>query len=106
MITLGLVEKININGKEFLAKIDTGADSSCIDLKSASRLNLGPIVGFRRIKSAHGKSIRPTVKALIRLKGRAIRAELSVVSRSKLKYKVLLGKRTLKKLGFLIDPRK
>ena len=63
-------------------------------------------MGFKKITSSHGKSLRPTVKAIIEIKGKSIKATLTVIPRTKLKYKVLLGKKTLKKLGFLIDTNK
>jgi hypothetical protein len=106
METLGIIEKIKIEDKEFKAKVDTGADSSSIDLVAASKLNLGPITGFKEIFSANGKSLRPTIRAKLNVRGKTIRTTFTVMPRSKLKYKVLLGRKTLKRLGFLIDPAK
>ena len=106
METLGIIEKIKLNDKVFYAKVDTGADSSSVDLVAASELNLGPITGFKEIKSSHGKSIRPTIKAKVEIRGKSLRTTFTVMPRSKLKYKVLLGRKTLKRLGFLIDPSK
>ncbi len=101
--TVGAIEKIKINGSEVLAKIDTGASKSSIDLDLAIKLKLGSILKKHTIISSHGKSIRPVIKAKLEIRGRTINAFFNIVSRSTLRYKVLIGKNILKR-GFLIDP--
>lgn len=105
METIGLIEKVKIKDKEVLAKIDTGADTSSIDINLASELQLGPILDTKHIKSSNGESLRPVIKATIILKGKEIKAKFSISDRQNMKYDILIGKNILKK-GFLIDPKK
>jgi hypothetical protein len=102
---IGLIEKIEINGQKFKAKIDTGATLSSMDSKIAARLKLGPIVRVSRVKSSHGRSLRPVVRASVKIKGRKIRASFNLTDRKEMKYDVLIGKNILNK-GFLIDTGK
>ncbi|HLC57685.1 MAG TPA: RimK/LysX family protein [Candidatus Nanoarchaeia archaeon] len=103
---IGLSEKIMINGKAVLAKIDTGAERNSLDVRLAAELGLGPIIGVRRYVNVHGKTIRPLVKAHLEINGKKIHASFNLFDRQNLKFRVLIGKKTLKKAGFLIDPRK
>nr|MCK4930109.1 ATP-dependent zinc protease [Nanoarchaeota archaeon] len=104
---VGLIEKIivrsNSNKKELIARIDTGATKSSIDLTLASKLKLGPVVDSRLIKSAHGTRLRPVVEAEVTIHGRTLRAKFTLADRNHMKYPVLIGQNILKK-GFLIDP--
>ena len=108
-ITVGLTEKIRLvsngNSKDFTAKIDTGATKSSIDIKLASKLNLGPVIKSKIIKSAHGNKLRPIVEAEILLAGKKIKSEFTLADRSHMKYDVLIGVNILKD-GFLVDPSK
>jgi hypothetical protein len=100
---VGLVEEVSICGRAVLARIDTGAATSSIDLGLASDLQLGPLVAKRTVRSAHGKRIRPVLKALVQIKQRRIKASFTVVHRAHLEYPILIGRNILKK-NFLIDP--
>ena len=104
-IILGLTEKVKINGKEVLAKIDTGASRNSIDMNLATELNLGPIVRVSKIRSVHGRTTRPVVQAKLEIKGKKFKALFNLISRSRMKYKVLIGRRILKQ-GFLVDASK
>jgi len=99
---IGLSEKILINGKPFTARIDTGASRSSIDMSIAGELNLGPILRTSRVRSAHGSSIRPVVKAQLKIRDRTIKATFTIADRTELKYPILIGRNILK-FGFLID---
>ena len=101
---LGLVEPVRINGKNFLAKVDTGADISSIDEKLANQLNIVNVVGNMRFKNAHGSRIRQLIECNVDIHGRLIKTRFSMANRSQLKYKILLGKNILE--GFLIDVNK
>lgn len=103
---IGLTEKIKINGKPVLARIDTGAttNSICVDL--ASELKLGPIVKTSTIlSSSNGREVRPVVKASLEIGGRKFNASFNISNRAHMRYRVLIGQKILKK-GFLIDPSK
>ena len=104
-IILGLIEKVKINGKEIIAKIDTGADRNSIDTKLAAELNLGPITQTTKITSSHGDSIRPVVQAELEIKNKKIQTQFNLTNRTHMKCPVLIGKEVLKK-GFIIDPSK
>jgi hypothetical protein len=104
---VGLTEKIILKGKkgtkELIARIDTGATKSSIDISLASQLELGPVVDSRIVKSAHGEKLRPVVRAEVILKGKTIEAKFTLADRQKMKYQVLIGQNILKK-NFLVDP--
>jgi len=103
-ITIGLIEKVKINGKEILAKIDTGADRCSLDKTLAKEMGLNNIVKTMQVKSSHGKSIRPVVQASLEIKGKKFKANFNLADRSNLKYPVLIGNSILKK-GFVIKPQ-
>ena len=108
-IVIGLVEKITIKGngraKTLLARIDTGATKSSIDINLAKELSLGPVIMSKLIKSAHGSKLRPIVEADVVLAKRKMRTEFTLVERGHMKYRVLIGQNILKN-GFIIDPLK
>src|SRR3989344_5178738 len=100
--TIGLVERVTIQGKPVKAKIDTGAERNSIDVTLAAELGLGPIIGVRNVVSSHGRSVRPIVHGSLEIKGKKIKASFNLFDRKRLQYKVLIGKKTLKQCGFLI----
>ena len=107
---LGLIEEIilyDVNGveKRLLAKIDTGANISSIDMSLATELSLGPIIRTKTVVSSHGRSLRPVVGISIDLAGRKMDGNFSLYNRSHMTFKVLIGRDVLKH-GFLIDPSK
>ena len=107
-IVIGIIEKVKIKGKkekELLAKVDTGAHHNSMNMKLASELKLGPITRTAIIKNAHGKVVRPVVKATIEIKGKIIESEFNLSNREHMKYPILIGLNVLKQ-GFLIDPSK
>ena|SRR3989344_4745139 len=103
---IGLSERVKINGKEVLAKIDTGAERNSLDIRLAAELGVGPIIGVKRYVNVHGKTVRPIIKAHLVIKGKKILASFNLFDRQKLGCRALIGKKTLKTCGFLIDPRK
>jgi len=106
---IGLTEKIILIGpkkaKPLMARIDTGATLGSIDKKIAKELKLGPVIRTKLVKSSHGQSDRPVIKASIKIGSRRIKAGFTLADRSNLKYKVLIGQNILKK-RFIIDPDK
>lgn len=104
-IVIGLIENITLeNGVKYRAKIDTGADSSSIDVNLLAKLGDKKIFSHKIIKSALGKTKRPTVKLDVEFQGIKFTEKFSVADRSNLRYKLLIGKDILKKEGFIIDP--
>ncbi|MBU4501917.1 MAG: RimK/LysX family protein [Nanoarchaeota archaeon] len=102
---IGLIETVKINGKEVLARIDTGAEYSSIDESLAEELELGPVIREIKIRSASGKTRRPIIKTKLEIKGKILESEFNLANRKHMKYKILVGQDILKD-GFLIDPEK
>ena len=106
---LGFIEEVIIfspsgKKKRVLARIDTGATTSSIDVDLAAILRMGPIIGTRLIKSASGSSIRPVIEAEIEVKGKQISTEFTIADRTEMKYPILIGQNILENNNFLIDP--
>ncbi|MFC1755475.1 RimK/LysX family protein [Thermoproteota archaeon] len=107
---IGLTEPAVVIGpkgdkKEVVARIDTGATKSSIDVKLAADLSLGPIIKAKLIRSASGAGLRAVVNAKIILADKELKTEFTLADRSHMKYAVLIGQNILKE-GFLIDPAK
>jgi hypothetical protein len=111
-IIIGLTEKVTIysddkkKSKEVTARIDTGAASNSIDASLAADMNLGPIIRTTVVKSANGQSLRPVVDAEISIGDEHIKTTFTIADRSKMRYKILVGRKSLTKRNFLIDPNK
>lgn len=108
-IVLGLTEEVTVNGPEgkktIIARIDSGAVKSSIDLQLASEMRLGPIVASKLVKSANGKKLRPIIEVELELCGSRSKEHFTMADRSHMKYQMLIGQNILKH-GFLIDPCK
>lgn len=106
-LVLGLTEKVKLEtGKSYVAKIDTGADSSSIDKSLVEHLEKKEILEHKVVRSALGRHKRPALKVEIELHGKKFNELFTVSDRSSLKYKLLIGNNILKKEGFLVDPCK
>lgn len=108
---VGLTERVLVRGpggtsKEVLARIDTGATKSSIDVRLAAELKLGPVLKTKLVKSASGTTLRPVVKATIDISNKTIPAEVTIADRSHMKYRILIGQNILCDNGFIIDPAK
>ena len=108
-IKLGLVEEVELLNSEetkqenVSARIDTGAMYSSVDIRIASKLNLGPIVGYKKVKSANGNSLRPIVEAKIKIKDKIIETKVTLADRDRMTYSILIGVNLLNQ-GFIVDP--
>jgi hypothetical protein len=103
---LGQVEIIEIKNKKILAKVDTGAEKSSIDLSLAKKLGLtNNLWGIKKIKSSNGEEYRPVVESKLKIKNKKIPIKLTVTKRKNLKYPMLIGKDVLKR-NFFIDVSK
>lgn len=103
-LVIGFIEEVKLeNGKTYLAKIDTGADSSSIDELLIEEIGEKEIVSHKIIRSALGRVRRPTMMINIEMKGIKFYEKFSISDRRNLKYKILIGKDILRKEGFLID---
>ncbi len=108
-IELGLVEEVellNLEESKNLkanARIDTGAMYSSVDIRVASKLNLGPVVGYKKVKSANGNSLRPIVEAKVKIKNRLVTTKVTLADRDKMTYSMLIGVNILAD-GFMVNP--
>mgnify|MGYP000243087601 CR=1 FL=1 len=107
--SIGLNEVVEVfgsdgNSTKVIAKIDTGAGVSSIDVGLAAELSLGPLLKTEKVKSSLGVAKRAVVRAKITVKGKTIESNFTIADRSRLKFPLLLGKNSLRKLGFLINP--
>ncbi len=104
---IGLAEPVTIFTKEgikktIMAKIDTGASKSSVDINLASHLKLGPIVKSKLVKSASGNKMRPVIEVEIALADKKMKDEFTLADRWHMKYRVLIGQNVLRH-GYLID---
>ena len=110
--TIGLTEDVEVYSidktkkRKVKARIDTGAHSNSVDSKLAASLNLGPVVKTTVVKSANGESLRPVVKMKIKIGGKEMSGLFTIADRTKMNYRVLIGRNILSKSGFLIDPKR
>ncbi len=102
---LGLYEYVFIKGKKILARIDSGAVKSSIDVALAAELRLGPVIGSKIIRNVAGSTHRPLIDVSLKLCGRQIKASFTLQSRKHMNFKILIGQNILKQ-GFIIDPDK
>ena len=108
--TIKAVEEIKIKSSDgrkvkVMAKIDTGAWNSSIDIKLAHDLGLyqkGRELWHKKALSSLGEEERPVVEIIFWITGKKINSFATVADRSKLTYPVIIGRQDLS--GFLIDP--
>ena len=108
--TINAIEEIKIidaDGRSYkvLAKIDTGAWSTTIDISLAKKMGLlrkNKIITTRRKLSSLGEEQRPVISFSFWLSGKKIVTRATVSDRKPLRYQVLIGRIDLQ--GFLISP--
>lgn len=100
---VGLNEEVEILGKKYLAKIDTGACRNSIDRNLARKLGLCKVVNRKSVRSSNGSSYRDIVECFVKVGGRKMHTTFSLADRKDMKYSIILGRNFLKR-GFLVDP--
>ncbi len=91
--------------QKVLAKIDTGAWSSAIDIKLARKMGIyskSRNKTTRRKLSSLGEEQRPVIDVVMWIAGKRIKTLMTVADRSKLRYQVIIGRVDLD--GFVINP--
>lgn len=102
---IGLIETIILeNGKSYKAKIDTGADSSSIDINIAQQFEDKQVLTHKYIRSALGRHKRPVISLGIEIKDKKCVDEFTISDRKNMTFKILIGKDILQKEEFIIDP--
>ncbi|MFA6064319.1 MAG: RimK/LysX family protein [archaeon] len=109
---IGLVDLVRIKGKKGViikkALFDTGATRTCIDVRTAAKAGVGPIISSVKIKSAsspRGYTRRAIAEAIIIVKGKKIKTGVNIEDREGLPYSVLIGRDIIHN-NFLIDVSK
>lgn len=92
---------------DILAKVDTGAYSSSLDESFFKSLNLDEkVIKNKMVRNVHGEENRDVYEIDLIIKDIKISSELNVFDRSQMKYKMILGRQDIKKLGALVDVTK
>lgn len=106
---IGLVELVKVRGKKGTvtkkALFDTGATRTSIDVKTAAKAGIGPIVSSVRVKSAsssRGYMRRAIAEAIIIVKGKKIKTGVNLEDREGMPYSVLIGRDIIHN-NFIID---
>jgi alpha-L-glutamate ligase-like protein len=108
--TVGAYEEVEVlghNGKSEMieAKIDTGADGSSIDRILAEELGLldnENILYYDYFSNANGRKKREVVGVTFVMAGRKIKTQVSIADRSRLRTKMLIGRRDLKQFAIVV----
>lgn len=108
--TMGIVEKVKIIGVKSTssyAVFDTGARTTSVDVRMASRAGLGPITGVVRVKnpSVKSHSRRPLVLAKVEIDGKEFEREINIQDRSHMNFPIIIGRDILAG-NFIVDPQK
>lgn len=105
---LGVIEKITIYGekkkKVILAKIDTGAYRTSIDVDLVHELGLDLHDKTVHIRSGTGRQKRRTARVRFKLRGKEVKSLVTYTERSHLRFPIIIGRKDIK--GFLVDPSK
>ena len=101
------VEVIGHNGKREVvrAKIDTGADGSSIDRVLADELGLlesDNILYYDYFRNALGRKKREIVGVTFVMAGRKMKTQISIADRSRLRAKMIVGRRDLKQFAVVV----
>lgn len=105
--TIGVTETVTLEGnqqsKQVVAKVDTGADRTSIDVELAATIGAGPITEYTTVRSAtrEQSQTRPLVEIYIAIDDQWESVTASVEDRSHMNYPVILGKDVLS--GYRID---
>jgi len=106
---IGLVEFVIVKGKKGSVKkralFDTGSTRTSVDVRTAAKAGLGPIISSVKVRSSHsprGYARRAVAEATIIVKGKKIKTGVSIDDRGGLPYSVLIGRDIIHN-NFLID---
>lgn len=108
--TIGAFEEVEVhglNGKNMVvkAKIDTGADGSSIDVSLADELGLTDndnVLYYDYFSNANGRKRRKIVGVTFVMAGRRVKTQISIADRSRLRTKMLIGRRDLKQYAVVV----
>ncbi|MFB6156042.1 MAG: RimK family alpha-L-glutamate ligase [Haloferacaceae archaeon] len=101
-ITIGFTEQVVISGtsgrKTVIAKSDSGAARTCIDLRLAADIGAGPIHTVSRVRSGSSKTsrTRPVVDLVVGIGGEQYTVAANIEDRTHMTHPLLLGRDILK----------
>lgn len=109
--TVGSHEEVEVfghNGKKEIirAKIDTGADGSSMDRVLAEELGLlesDNILYYDYFRNALGRKKREIVGVTFVMAGRKMKTQISIADRSRLRTKMIVGRRDLKQFAVVVE---
>ena len=107
--TVGYTEPIQIGGtsgsETVVAKADTGATRSSVDIALASEIGAGPILDSKTVKGGDDGSPRPIVPVTMQVQDTVHEVEVNVRDRSHLNHDVLLGRDILEHYDVRVSSR-
>jgi alpha-L-glutamate ligase-like protein len=109
--TVGAFEEVEVLGHNGMremvrAKIDTGADGSSIDRVLAEELGLleaDNILYYDYFRNALGRKKREIVGVTFVMAGRKMKTQISIADRSRLRTKMIVGRRDLKQFAVVVE---
>ena len=109
-LVIGFLEWVHCrakNGEDVVvkARIDSGATKSSIDKELVKKLGWGPVLGEKKVRNAHGYSMRKIVDGHITIADKDVLEHFTIANRTHMRYPILIGRNVLRR-GFLIDPNK
>ncbi|MBW1839491.1 MAG: ATP-dependent zinc protease [Deltaproteobacteria bacterium] len=107
---IGLVENIEIMGRKNIkakALFDTGAHRTSVDVRLASRAELGPIIKTTLVRNPGStrEVRRPIVEATIKINGVEFKTDVNIQDRSHMTFPVIIGRNIISG-NFVVDPKK
>ncbi|WP_336023677.1 RimK family alpha-L-glutamate ligase [Halobellus salinisoli] len=102
VMTIGFTERVVVSGssgtKTVIAKSDTGAASTSIDLRLAAAIGAGPIHTTTRVRSGSSKraKTRPVIDLVIGIGGEQYTVAANIEDRRHMTHPLLLGRDVLK----------
>jgi hypothetical protein len=107
---IGITEKVTLVGNRNVstdAVFDTGARLTSIDIRLASKAQVGPIIRTTRVKNPSTKMVtkRPVVKVKVKIMGKVYQCEANLQDRSHMTADMLIGRNVLAG-RFIVDPAK
>jgi RimK family alpha-L-glutamate ligase len=101
-VTIGFTEQVVVSGtsgrKSVVAKSDSGAARTSIDLRLAADIGAGPIHTVSRVRSGSSKrsKARPVVDLVVGIGGEQYTVAANIEDRTHMSYPLLLGRDVLK----------
>jgi len=101
-ITIGYTEQVVVSGtsgrKTVIAKSDSGASRTSIDLRLAAEIGAGPIHTVSRVRSGSSKETkaRPVVDLVVGIGGEQYTVDANIEDRTHMRHPLLLGRDILK----------